>query len=109
MKDMVTIPREEYEALLAAREDLEDIAAYDKAKADGGDSIPDAYVGRILDGESPVRVFRDLRGLTQQALADASGVNRAYIAEIEARKKPGSTTALKKLADALGFDLSDLV
>ena len=109
MNEMVTIPREEYEALLAARADLEDIAAYDRAMAEGGESIPDEYVGRILDGESPVRVYRDLRGLTQQALADASGVNRVYIAEIETGKKPGSATALKNLAGVLGVSVDDLI
>lgn len=109
MNEMVTIPRKEYEALLAAREDLEDIAAYDRAIAEGGESIPDEYVGRILDGENPVRVYRDFRGLTQQALADASGVNRAYIAEIETGKKPGSTSALKALAAALQVDVDDLI
>lgn len=109
MKDMVTIPREEYEALLAAREDLEDIAAYDRAKAEGGESIPDEYVGRILDGESPVRVFRDLRGMTQKALSEASGVNRVYIADIEAGRKPGSAQALKALAEALAVTVDDLI
>ncbi|MBW7922298.1 MAG: helix-turn-helix transcriptional regulator [Rubellimicrobium sp.] len=109
MNEMVTIPRAEYEALLAAREDLDDIAAYDRAMAGGGEGIPDDYVGRILDGESPVRVYRDFRGLTQQALAAASGVNRVYIAEIEAGKKPGSAAALKNLARALGVGVDDLI
>lgn len=109
MNEMVTIPREEYEALLAAREDLEDIAAYDRAMAEGGESIPDDYVGRILDGENPVRVYRDLRGMTQKALSAASTVNRAYIAEIETGRKRGSVTALKNLAGALGVDVDDLI
>lgn len=113
MNKMVTITREEYDRLREAAEDLADLQAYDRAKAalDAGteDLIPDEFVGRILNGENPVRVFRDFRGLTQQALADASGVNRAYIAEIETGKKPGSVAALKSLAAALGTDVDDLV
>lgn len=113
MNQMVTITREEYDRLRAAAEDLADLQAFDSAKAAlaSGDEelIPDEYVGRILDGEAPLRVYRDLRGLTQQALADKSGVNRAYIAEIETGKKPGSTAALKKLAEALGIDIGDLI
>lgn len=108
MNEMVTIPRAEYEALLAAREDLEDIAAYDRAKADGGASIPDEYVGRILDGEAPVRVLRDWRGMTQQQLAEASGVNRVQIANIEAGKRTGSIGTLKLIAAALGVDLDTI-
>ncbi len=109
MNEMVTIPREEYEALLAARDELEDISAYDRAKADGGDSIPDEYVGRILDGETPLRVFRDWRGLTQAQLAETSGVNRVQIANIEGGKASGSVETLKRLAEALGLAVDDLI
>lgn len=113
MNQMVTIPRDEYDRLLAAAEDLADLQAYDRAMADLASGkeelIPAEYVNRILDGESPVRVFRDLRGMTQAALAEASGVNRVYIAEIEGGKKAGSAATLKKLAEALHVDLDDLV
>ena len=108
MNKMVTIPRAEYEALLAAREDLADIIAFDQAKAEPGDRIPDSVVARILDGETPLRVFRNWRGLTQHTLANESGVNRSYIAEIETGKKPGSTAAMRKLAAALGIDVDNL-
>ena len=113
MAEMKTIPLLEYERLVAAAEMLEDIAAFDKAKADlaaGLDElIPAAFADRIIDGESPLRVYREYRGLTQVALAAASGVNRVQIAEIEGRKKTGSVATLKKLATALKLDLDDLV
>lgn len=102
-------PREEHEALLAARDDLEDIAAYDRAKSEGGVSIPDEYVGRILDGESPLRVFRDWRGLTQAQLAEASGVNRVQITSIERGRASGSVETLKRLAEVLGLTVDDLI
>ncbi|SIT74722.1 helix-turn-helix transcriptional regulator [Pontibaca methylaminivorans] len=109
MNEMVTITREEYDRLLEAAEDLADIEAYDRAKAQGGDSIPDEYVGRILDGESPLRVFRDWRGLTQARLAELSGVNRVQIANIEGGSRTGSVETLKKLAEALGLGVDDLI
>lgn len=113
MNQMVTIPREEYDRLLAAAEDLSDLQAYDRAKAalaSGEEElIPADYANRILDGENPVRVYRDLRGLTQKALSEASGVNRVYIAEIETVKKTGSVSAMKALAKALGVTMDDLV
>ena len=109
MNDMVTIPRTEYEALLEAREDLEDIAAYDRAKAVGGPSIPDEVVGRILNGETPLRAFRRWRGLSQPGLAEASGVNRVQISEIERGNRSGSAETLKRLANALGVTVDDLI
>lgn len=113
MNEMVTITREEYLRLREAAQDLADLQVYDRAKAAlaAGEEelIPAEYLERILGGESPLRVFRDWRGLTQAALAEASGVNRVYIAEIERQKKPGSVATLKKLAEALRVDLDDLV
>ncbi|WP_274424807.1 helix-turn-helix transcriptional regulator [Chelativorans sp. YIM 93263] len=109
MADMITITREEYTKLREAAEELADIEAYDRAMADPGEAIPAEYVRRMVDGESPLHVFRDLRGLTQSALAERSGVNRVQIAEIEAGRKTGSVHTLQKLAAALGVSIDDLV
>lgn len=112
MNEMVTIPKAEYERLLEAAEDLADIAAYDRAKAalaSGADElIPAEFANRLIAGESPVRVYREFRGLTQVALSEASGVNRVQIANIESGSKRGSIDTLKKLAGALGVALDDL-
>lgn len=113
MNEMVTIPREEYERLREAAEDLADIAAYDRVKADLAagreELIPAEYADRLIDGESPVRVYRELRGLTQAALAERSGVNRVQIADIEAGRKTGSVETVRKLAEALNVSIDDLV
>jgi mRNA interferase RelE/StbE len=112
MGDVVTIPREEYDRLRAAAEDLADLQTYDRAKADlseGRDElIPAEYADRLLDGESALRVYRDLRGLTQAALAEEARVNRVTIAEIETGRKHGSVKTLCALADALEVALDDL-
>lgn len=109
MNEMITITRQEYDRLREAAEDLADIEAYHNAVAEGGESIPSEYVNRMIDGESPVRVYRDFRGLTQTALASASGVNRVQIADIEAGRKTGSVETLRKLAEALRVTIDDLV
>jgi mRNA interferase RelE/StbE len=112
MNDMVTIPRSEYDRLRAAAEDLADLQTFDHAEAKlaaGKDEmIPAAYANRLIDGESTLRVYRDLRGLTQGGLADLSGVNRVTIAEIETGRKQGSIATLRALADALRITLDDL-
>ncbi len=95
MTDMMTIPRDVFDRLVADSEMLADITAFNKAKAElaaGTDElIPSEFAHRIIGGESPLRVYREFRGLTQVALAAASGVNRVQIAEIEARRKTGSS------------------
>lgn len=109
MNEMITIPRAEYDRLREAAEDLADIQAYDRAIAAGEESIPAEAVKRMLDGESPLRVYRDLRGLTQTALAKLSGVNRVQIVDIEAGRSKGSIETIRKLASALRVAIDDLV
>ena len=113
MNEMVTIPREEYDRLRAAAEDLADLQDYDRAKAAlaaGEDElIPADYANRLLNGDSPLRVYRDLRGMTQAALAEKAGVNRVTVAEIETGRKQGSVATLRAMADALRISLDDLV
>jgi hypothetical protein len=46
------------------------------------DRIPVAVVKRLLDDESPVKVWREHRGLTQQALAHAAGLRQPTIARL---------------------------
>ena len=112
MNEMVTIPREEYDRLRAAAEDLADLQSYDRAKAalEGGQDelIPSDYANRLLSGENPLRVYRDLRGLTQATLAARAGVNRVTVAEIETGRKQGSVATLRALAGALDVTLDDL-
>ncbi|MBF0372649.1 MAG: transcriptional regulator, partial [Alphaproteobacteria bacterium] len=60
MTETVTIPREEYEAMRARLEDLDDILAGHAAKT--GAALPHESAMRILDGEHPVRVWREHRG-----------------------------------------------
>lgn len=103
----VTISREEYDRLREAAEMMADIQAYDAAKDDEG--IPHDFAMRLIEGDSPVAVYRDWRGLSQAELARLSGVNRVQILDIEKGRKNGSVDTLKKLADALGATVDDLV
>jgi len=113
MNGMVTIPREEYDRLRAAAEDLADLQSYDRAKAAlaaGEDElIPADYVNRLLNSENTLRVYCDLRGMTQAVLAEKAGVNRLMVAEIETGRKQGSIATLRALAGALSVGLDDLI
>ena len=106
---LVVMPLADYEALL----DAADIAAADRVRADiatGHDEmVPAEIADRLLDGETPVKVWREHRGLTARALAQVAGVSASYLSQIESGAKPGSTTALGKLARALGLQIDDLI
>ena len=64
--EWAVLPYEEYLKLLEQAEMLEDIPDYDLAKAElerGEDElIPSEVVYAILDGENPIKVWRDYRG-----------------------------------------------
>jgi len=61
-----------------------------------------------LGQESPVKILRKHRGLTQGDLAKIAGISRPYLTEIETGRKDGSIRALKALAEALNVSLEHL-
>lgn len=111
--EWAVLPYEEYLALLEQAEELEDIRDYDAAKAAlerGEDElIPGEVVHAILDGENPIKVWREYRGLTQQQLADKAGISKPYLSQIETGKRKGATEILSAIAKALDVSLDDVV
>lgn len=111
-EEMIVLSRKNYEALIQRIEDLEDsltIADFERKLAAGKEElIPAEYVNRMSEGESPIRVWRDFRGMAAKDLAAAAGISTAYLSEIETGKKDGSVATLKAIADVLKLDLDDL-
>ncbi|MEJ2304678.1 MAG: helix-turn-helix transcriptional regulator [Anaerolineales bacterium] len=107
------IPYEIYIRLVEEAEMLEDIRDYDTMKAaiERGEEevVPSEVVYAILDGESPIKVWREYRGFSQQELARATGISAPYLSQIEAGKRTGSTEVLMAIAKALNVSLDDLV
>lgn len=63
-----------------------------------------------MDEPKPMRELtriREERGLSQQGLADASGVNKATINQIERGRRSPNLETLEKLADALTVEMAD--
>jgi ribosome-binding protein aMBF1 (putative translation factor) len=89
-----------------------DVALYDEAKrrfaAGEEEAIPAEFVKRLISGESPVRVFRELRGLSHKDLAAQAAVRAAYLSQIESRARVGKIAAMRRLANALRISLDDL-
>lgn len=85
------------------------LALFDVARAaDDGFRVPAAVLNALLDGEQPVKVWREQRGLTQDALAAQAGISKAYLCQIETRKRVGALKTLKAIADALTLKVDDL-
>jgi DNA-binding XRE family transcriptional regulator len=109
--EWAVIPYAEYERLLEEIEMLQDVRAYDEAKqaiADGEELVPSEVVYAILDGDSPVRVWRKHRGLTLQQLADTVGISAEHLAQIESGERQGTTDVLSAIAESMGLDLEDI-
>ena len=77
-KTMIAVPRAEWEALQERIEDLEDALVVERFRREHGAGteafIPAEVANRIIDGETPLKVWRTYRGLTQESLAAAATV-----------------------------------
>ena len=102
------IPWAEYKRLLPEAE-MTDEALYDLAMAEAEESFPAEVVDRLLAGDSPIKVYREHRGLTQRKLAERAGINPVYLSQLETGRRRGGLATLRRIADALGVDLDDLV
>jgi transcriptional regulator with XRE-family HTH domain len=66
-------------------------------------------IDRILAGESPLRVWREERGMTATQLAAAVDITPAHVSKLESGKGEPSVSLLRKLAKTLDVDLDLLV
>lgn len=101
------VPVAEYGALLEAAENLADVEAYIASK--NAPVIPGEMANRIFDGESPLRVWREHRGLKAGELAKRASISQADLSRIESGKKDASFRVMAALARCLEVDVDDLV
>jgi DNA-binding XRE family transcriptional regulator len=101
---------EDWERIIDALDDLEDIFFLEEHQADPSEEfLPPEMVDALLNGENPIRVRRKHRGLSQQQAAGAAGISKAYLSQLEAGKREASERVIKRLAKALRVDVDDLV
>jgi DNA-binding XRE family transcriptional regulator len=106
----VVVRYEAWQELLEQAEDADAVRAYDRAKAQRDqEAVPIAVADALLAGHNPMRVWREYRRMTQDQLAQAAGVRRAYVAQLEGGRRRGSTPVLARIARALGVDIDDLI
>ena len=106
-EETITITRNEYDALVERNSQLEDMLA--ARDADDGVRIPHEVALEIMRGKGPIQAFRNHQGITLRELSERTGVAAGYISEIERGRKPGSPSALSRIATALGTTIDVLV
>jgi DNA-binding XRE family transcriptional regulator len=110
---LVVLPEADYKRLVTIAADTEAgavIDAFRRTLAAGDEElVPSDIAKRLIDGENPVRVWRQHRGMTAAELAHAAGLSQAFVSQIETGKREGSISAMKSIAQALSLTLDDLV
>ena len=66
----------------------------------------DAYLARL---GARVRTLRSERGMTRKALSEQAKVSERYLAQLEAGKGNGSIVLLRRVAQAIGIPVAQLV
>ena len=109
---MAMLPIEDYDRLLELAEDRSDILAAERAeerRQAGEEYVPAELVNRVMDGENPLRVWRQYRKLSLKQLSEESGVGLSYISELERGLKNGPGQVWAKLARALKVSVEDIL
>lgn len=115
-KKMAVLPLAEYKRMLAiieTKEDVQDIqdtkSVLARVKAGKVTLVPGEVVHAIIGGAHPVRAWRTHRGMTAAALAEKAGIARAYLTQIEGRKRKGAVDIVRAIAKALNIDIDSLL
>jgi DNA-binding XRE family transcriptional regulator len=109
--EYVVIPFAEWKTVADRLEELEDIIeakSISSAIAAGEETFPHDFSKRLTSGESPLKVWREHRGITLAALAERCGVSASALSQIEHGKRSPSVDLLGKLSQALNCDMDDL-
>ena len=91
----VLVPIEDFDALMK------------KSVADGHTFVPLDVGEAVLDGDTPLKAWRNHKRLTQAEMGGRMGVTRSSYAQMEKSERPQKAT-LEKAAAALGIALPQL-
>lgn len=59
----------------------------------------------IVDGENPIRVYREYRGISQSDLAKLAGISLGFLNRVEGNYVNASRKTLARLANAMNMDI----
>jgi len=103
------LPIAEYRRLLALAEDRADLddanRVLGRITSGEEETLSAEFVAALVAAKThPLRLWRKHRGLTLQALGDATGVTRSALSQIEGGKTRATAALLRKLADERRLD-----
>jgi DNA-binding XRE family transcriptional regulator len=111
--EWAVVPYEVYLQLVEKAEMAQDVQDFDSAKGAlehrDDELIPSEVVYAILDGENPIRVWREVRGLSQQEAAENAGISVPYLSQLETNKRNGSLSVMSSIAKVLNVLLDSIV
>jgi DNA-binding XRE family transcriptional regulator len=105
--EYAVVPYADFVRLSRGEQDLKDRQMAEAALAE--EQLPWSTAKRLLHGESPIKVWREHRGLSQRQLAEAVGVRATYVSQLETGRKRPSLQLAIALARALSLNIDDLV
>jgi DNA-binding XRE family transcriptional regulator len=103
--ERVSMPMSDYQDLVDARDHaiaMRDVAA-------GAPLLTESELDAYLASPSPLAFWRKRAGLTQSALAQKAGITQAFLAQIESGDRDGTVGVLKRISQALGVKIEDLI
>src|SRR3546814_20842193 len=106
---MAVLPEDEYRRLLDVVEDREDRDAASQAeerRKAGEEYIPASVVDKLMAGESPLKVWRRYRGLTQAELASRNDISKMTVSGMANGTSSGS---IDRTSVVQGKSVSDRV
>lgn len=106
------IPYDDYLSLVELAELAVDMASdlpAEERSAPGGERLPAELAARLSAGENAILVWREFRGLTQEALADRAGITVAFLALLERGRPTCRIDKLSRIARALGVHLEQII
>ncbi|MEA5115099.1 MAG: helix-turn-helix transcriptional regulator [Geobacteraceae bacterium] len=110
--EFAVISYEDYQHFLELLEDETDaraVAEFHESYKSGREFlVPEGILRRELSGESPIRIWREHRGMTQQELASRAGISKAFLSQIESGKRKGTVDTLSAIARSLDVPLDVL-
>jgi DNA-binding XRE family transcriptional regulator len=106
--ELVVLKRADFDTLMEAWEDAEDVIAariaLKELETEGG--MPGEVLNHILDkGLTPIVAWRRYRGLTQAELARRAGISQVWLGRIETGAGHGKPAVRKAIAAALDAPL----
>lgn len=106
------IPYEEYQSLIELAELAVDMTAQKPSPAPvqvGEKGLPAELRERLWCGESPVKIWREFRGLSPEHLAELAGVSPPFLAQLEAGRPTVRIDKLKRIAQVLDVHLENII